>query len=69
MNMSEQSYLSMPAFTGGKNTIRQFKNGGSQSFQEQARAVMKNLGVSVAAGMLRNKGYSVEACVFILLGK
>ncbi len=34
----------------------------------QARSIRKSLGVSVAAGFLRNKGFSVEAALFILCG-
>jgi hypothetical protein len=51
-----------------KNPIRTFRNGNDQSFIEQARAVSRNLGIRAGAGMLRNKGYSVEAALFILLG-
>lgn len=51
------------------NTIRTFKNGKSQSTIEQARAIAKNLGIRCASGFLRNKGYSVEMTLFILLGK
>lgn len=49
------------------NPVRNFKNGNDQSFIEQSRAVMANLGIRAAAGMLRNKGYSVEAALWILL--
>jgi hypothetical protein len=52
-----------------RNNVRSFKNGNTQSTIEQARAVAKNLGMRAGAGMLRNKGYSVEATLFILLGK
>lgn len=51
------------------NTIRKFKNGNTQSTIEHARAVAKNLGMRAGAGMLRNKGFSVEMTLFILLGK
>lgn len=67
MNMNEQSFLSMPA--GGINAVKRFKNGNSQSVIEQGRMIAKNLGVSYGAGFLRNKGFSVEMCLFALLGK
>lgn len=51
------------------NHIKTFKNGNTQSTIEQARAVAKNLGMRAGAGLLRNKGYSLEATLFILLGK
>ena len=51
------------------NSIRTFKSGKTQSTIEQARAVAKNLGMRAGAGMLRNKGYSVEMTIYILLGK
>lgn len=51
------------------NTIRKFKNGKTQSTIEHARAVAKNLGMKAGAGMLRNKGYSVEAAIYILIGR
>lgn len=35
----------------------------------KARNIKKTLGMRAAAGFMRNRGYSVEACVFILLGK
>ena len=49
--------------------IKTFKNGNTQSTIEHARAVAKNLGMRAGAGMLRNKGYSVEMTIYILLGK
>jgi len=33
----------------------------------QSRSIKKSLGIKVAAGFLRNKGFSVEAALFILL--
>lgn len=50
-----------------RNTVRSFKNGNTQSTIEQARAVAKNLGMRAGAGYLRNKGYSVEAAIYILI--
>ena len=52
-----------------RNNVRSFKNGNTQSTIEQARAVAKNLGLAAGAGMLRNKGFSVEAAIYVLLGK
>lgn len=51
------------------NIIRTFKNGNSQSTIEHIRAVRDNLGVRCAAGMARNKGMSLEAALFVILGK
>lgn len=51
------------------NHIKTFKNGNTQSTIEHARAIAKNLGMKAGAGMLRNKGFSVEMTLFILLGK
>lgn len=50
------------------NSIMTFKNGSSRSTIEHARAVQKQLGTRSAAGMLRNRGWSVEAALFVLLG-
>jgi hypothetical protein len=36
---------------------------------KKARQLIKQLGVKCAAGYLRNRGWSVEAAVFILCGK
>lgn len=36
---------------------------------KKARSLKNNLGIKSAAGYLRNRGWSVEAAVFILLGK
>ena len=51
------------------NHIKTFKNGNTQSTIEQARSVAKNLGMRAGAGMLRNKGFSVETALFILTGR
>lgn len=51
------------------NTLRKFKNGNSISTIEQARSIKKSLGVIVAAKYLKGKGYSVEAAIYVLLGK
>ena len=51
------------------NRIKTFKNGNTQSTIEQARAVAKNLGMRAGAGLLRNKGFSVEAAIYILIGR
>ena len=51
------------------NHIKTFKNGNTQSTIEQARAVAKNLGMRAGAGMLRNKGFSVEMTIYILIGR
>lgn len=51
------------------NHIKTFKNGNTQSTIEQARAVAKNLGIRCASGFLRNKGFSVEMAIYILLGR
>ncbi len=34
----------------------------------QAKSIRKSLGVAVAAKYLKNRGFSVEAALFILLG-
>ena len=52
-----------------KNTIRTFKNGNTRSTIEHFRKVHKNLGIRCAAGMMRNKGMSLEAALYVLLGK
>ena len=52
-----------------RNKVRSFKNGNTQSTIEQARAVTENLGMRAGAGMLRNKGFSVEAAIYVLLGR
>lgn len=36
---------------------------------KKARSLKGQLGIKSAAGYLRNRGWSVEAAVFILLGK
>lgn len=36
---------------------------------EQARFIRRTLGIKVAAKYLNHRGYTVEAAVFILLGK
>lgn len=36
---------------------------------DRARLIKKTLGIKAAAGYLRNREYSVEAAVYILLGK
>jgi hypothetical protein len=51
------------------NTIKTFRNGATQSVIEQARSISKTLGTRAGAGFLRNRGYSVEGSLFILLGK
>lgn len=51
------------------NPVKTFKNGNTQSLIEQARAVASNLGVPASAGMLRNRGFSLEATLWILFAK
>lgn len=52
-----------------RNTVRSFKNGNTQSTIEHAKKLSSNLGIRCAAGFLRNKGFSVEAALFILTGR
>lgn len=51
------------------NNIKVFKNGKSQSTIENARLLAKNLSIRCAAGYLRNRGFSVEAAIYILTGR
>jgi hypothetical protein len=50
------------------NQIRRFKNGSSESTIEIAVRLKEQLGIKCAAGYLRNKGWSVEGALFVLLG-
>ena len=36
---------------------------------KRAKAIQRTLGVRCAAGYLRNKGYSIEMALYILLGR
>lgn len=39
-----------------------------QQYMKKARNLKKNLGMRVAAGYLRNRGFSLEAALYTLLG-
>ena len=65
MNMSEQTFLSVPARHTHKNM--QLVQGRTQI--TKAKEIQASLGTSVAAAYLRNRGWSVEAAVVILCHK
>lgn len=65
MNLAEINYLTLPARHTHANM--QLVQGRTQI--TKARQIAATLGTSVAAAYLRNRNYSIEACLFILLGK
>jgi hypothetical protein len=51
------------------NPVKTFKNCKTESLIEQSRKLCKTLGFRSAAGLLRNKGYSLEATMWLLCRK
>lgn len=50
-----------------KSKFLEMKQGVSQP--ERARIIKRTLGITTAAKYLKNRGWSVEGAVFIILGK
>lgn len=55
--------------THSNNPARNFQAAQGRSQMEKARQIKSTLGIFTAARYLQKRGWSIEAAVFILLGK